>query len=416
MAPLDDNTRTQIDTLVHGHPVVLFMKGTRAAPQCGFSAQVVGILDELLDSYVTVNVLADDALRENIKTYADWPTIPQLYVGGAFVGGSDIVAQMHQSGELSSTLQAAGVEVLAPPETPTVTFTVRAQDAVMASRASDEPETLRMTISRDLDHGLAFEPPAEGDFVLDIGPFQLLIDRQSARRAQGVTVDFVTTDERQGFKIDNPAEKPPAQSEPIVSTDEIPAPSIDVTAEARAQFVQALAEEDGDGPFGIRVKARRMGATRAEYELDVVDAQDKPAGAFVLDKDGFSLWVDRFSALVIDGATIDFVNTEFGAGFKFVNDKLKAGWTDPRAEQFEKLLDEEINPGIAAHGGTVQLLDLRGDTAYVLMGGGCQGCGMAGVTLEQGIKERVAQVLPSITRLVDTTDHAAGTNPYYGSV
>ena len=90
------------------HPVVLFMKGVPEQPQCGFSAQVVQILDHLGADFVGVNVLQSDALRDGIKTYSDWPTIPQLYVKGEFVGGCDIVREMFQAGELATVLQDAG--------------------------------------------------------------------------------------------------------------------------------------------------------------------------------------------------------------------------------------------------------------------------------------------------------------------
>src|SRR6201985_2476434 len=93
------------------HPVVLFMKGVPEQPQCGFSAQVVQILDHLGADFVGVNVLQSDALREGIKTYSDWPTIPQLYVKGEFVGGCDIIREMFQSGELQSLFKDKGVPV-----------------------------------------------------------------------------------------------------------------------------------------------------------------------------------------------------------------------------------------------------------------------------------------------------------------
>ena len=91
------------------HPVVLFMKGVPEQPQCGFSAQVVQILDHLGADFVGVNVLQSDPLRDGIKTYSDWPTIPQLYVKGEFVGGCDIIREMFQSGELKPILEGAGV-------------------------------------------------------------------------------------------------------------------------------------------------------------------------------------------------------------------------------------------------------------------------------------------------------------------
>lgn len=94
---------------VADHPVVLFMKGVPDAPQCGFSAICVQILDHLGVDYVGVNVLQNDELRQGIKTFTDWPTIPQLYVKGEFVGGSDIVREMFQSGELKPFLEEKGL-------------------------------------------------------------------------------------------------------------------------------------------------------------------------------------------------------------------------------------------------------------------------------------------------------------------
>ena len=101
----------QIDGEVKGTDVVLFMKGTPQFPQCGFSSQVVQILDYLGVPYKGVNVLADPELRQGIKDYSNWPTVPQLYVKGEFMGGCDIVREMFQSGELASHLAENGVPV-----------------------------------------------------------------------------------------------------------------------------------------------------------------------------------------------------------------------------------------------------------------------------------------------------------------
>ena len=100
-----------IDTQVKSNPVVLFMKGTPDFPQCGFSGQVVQILDYLGVEYAGVNVLESDELRQGVKAYSDWPTIPQLYVKGEFVGGCDIVREMFQSEELGQLLEEKGVPV-----------------------------------------------------------------------------------------------------------------------------------------------------------------------------------------------------------------------------------------------------------------------------------------------------------------
>ncbi len=97
---LSESLRQQISELVTKNRVVLFMKGTRQMPMCGFSAQVVQILNELLPTYETVDVIRAPEIRDAIKEYSDWPTLPQLYVGGKFVGGCDIVSEMHASGEL----------------------------------------------------------------------------------------------------------------------------------------------------------------------------------------------------------------------------------------------------------------------------------------------------------------------------
>jgi monothiol glutaredoxin len=103
---LDPATRARIESLIASNDVVLFMKGSRSAPQCGFSATVVQILDSLVPDYETVDVLSDWSLREGIKEYSSWPTIPQLYVRGEFLGGCDIVREMYASGELSDKLGA----------------------------------------------------------------------------------------------------------------------------------------------------------------------------------------------------------------------------------------------------------------------------------------------------------------------
>ena len=97
---LNPATHARIETLLAEHRVVLFMKGTRHAPQCGFSAATSERLNSLLDDYATVDVLADEEIRAGIKEFGNWPTIPQLYVAGDLVGGADIVQSMYDSGEL----------------------------------------------------------------------------------------------------------------------------------------------------------------------------------------------------------------------------------------------------------------------------------------------------------------------------
>src|SRR5690606_6517063 len=111
---LDESVKSEITGLITSHDVVLFMKGNRRQPQCGFSATVVGILDGLLPDYRTVDVLSAPHIREGIKIFSSWPTIPQLYVKGEFVGGCDIVQEMFASGELFETLGVAAPSTSRP--------------------------------------------------------------------------------------------------------------------------------------------------------------------------------------------------------------------------------------------------------------------------------------------------------------
>lgn len=102
------DVQQRIDQLVKGHAVVLFMKGTAQFPMCGFSGRAVQVLKACgVENFATVNVLEDEAVRQGIKEYSQWPTIPQLYIGGEFVGGSDIMMEMYQSGELQQALDKA---------------------------------------------------------------------------------------------------------------------------------------------------------------------------------------------------------------------------------------------------------------------------------------------------------------------
>ena len=100
---------TQIDETVKANDVVLYMKGTKEMPQCGFSSRVAGVLNYMGVEYADINVLADENIRQGIKDYSDWPTIPQLYVKGEFVGGCDIITEMTLSGELDQMFEANGV-------------------------------------------------------------------------------------------------------------------------------------------------------------------------------------------------------------------------------------------------------------------------------------------------------------------
>jgi monothiol glutaredoxin len=209
---LSDPMRQQIENLVSSNRVVLFMKGNRRFPQCGFSATVVGILDQHLSSYETVNVLADPQIRDGIKAYSEWPTIPQLYVAGKFVGGCDIVREMQASGELEQLLggtkaQGPGGEA-APEAPPKITVTPAAAAAFQAAAADAGDDVLRLEVSPQFQYDLFFGPRQDGDIEVATSGLTLRIDRKSARRADGLSIDFVDGPSGAGFKLENPNEPP----------------------------------------------------------------------------------------------------------------------------------------------------------------------------------------------------------------
>jgi monothiol glutaredoxin len=197
---LSDDTKKKIDSLIAGDDVVLFMKGTRDAPRCGFSAAVVEILDEIVPSYRTVDVLADPDIREGIKVYSDWPTIPQLYIKGEFVGGADIAKEMFANGELAKKLGVAQPTVASV----VVTLTPAAARMLAPHREKEPADArfLRLAVDARFRPQLGFDKKNAGDAVVASEGFEIVVDAQSAKRANGVVIDAGEG----GFKIENPNE------------------------------------------------------------------------------------------------------------------------------------------------------------------------------------------------------------------
>ncbi|MFZ6183949.1 Grx4 family monothiol glutaredoxin [Nannocystis pusilla] len=210
--PLTEALRDRIQGLITADSVVLFMKGTRFRPACGFSAGVVEVLDSLVPGWTSVDVLADAELREGIKEFSAWPTIPQLYVRGEFVGGADIVREMHASGELATLL---GTSEVKPPQ---VQVSARAAGVFREVTAEAGPgEAIRVRISPRFEHDLAVEGREPGDLEVTVEGITLLFDRMSAARAEGLRIDFVERDGEAGFAIENP--NAPAQVRPITARE-----------------------------------------------------------------------------------------------------------------------------------------------------------------------------------------------------
>ncbi len=197
---LSPETRERIDSLTRSSRVFLFMKGNPEAPQCGFSAQVVAILNRLVPEYGTFDVLQDPGVRDGIKEYAEWPTIPQLYVDGEFVGGCDIVKEMDETGELRETLG------LPKPEagTPKVKVTEAAAEILRGARAQAGGAELHLSIDASFESAVGLGDLRPGELAIDSDGFTLHMDPESASRADGVTIDAVDSEQGPRLTIDNP--------------------------------------------------------------------------------------------------------------------------------------------------------------------------------------------------------------------
>jgi monothiol glutaredoxin len=205
---MNEQVRAQIESAIKKNKVVLFMKGNKHFPQCGFSAQVVQILKEIGTEFDSVNVLSDPGIRDGIKEFSEWPTIPQLYVGGEFVGGCDIVKDLYAQGELQKLLGVHAEEVVAPK----VTLSPPAAKAFKDAHEGGD-DVLRIEVSAQFKYDLYFGPKKAGDLEVKTEGVSLFVDRASSKRANGMVIDYLETTDGGAFKIDNPNE--PASVKPL---------------------------------------------------------------------------------------------------------------------------------------------------------------------------------------------------------
>ncbi len=160
-----------------------------------------------------------------------------------------------------------------------------------------------------------------------------------------------------------------------------------------------------------------------EYALAFVEAGKEELGDISVEANGVKVFMELKNGKFLEDVKIDFLQTLQQTGFKVENPKVipeqpaapttPANLDTPEAIAVQKVLDTEINPGVASHGGHITLIDVKDQVAYVQLGGGCQGCGMASVTLQQGVITAIQKAVPSITNVMDVTDHAGGANPYF---
>jgi monothiol glutaredoxin len=204
---LTDAVKGKIENLVHGNKVVLFMKGTRQQPMCGFSARTVAALDSVLPDYVTVNVLDDQDVREGIKAYGNWPTIPQLYIDGELVGGCDIVLNMLNSGELHQQLGLSAPD-RTPPE---VTITATAAEKILEAMQGHEGIALHFQVDANWDAQFNLAPPQGHEIASESNGIKILMDIATAQRARGAVIDWVSSVQGEGLAIDLPQAPPPVK-------------------------------------------------------------------------------------------------------------------------------------------------------------------------------------------------------------
>lgn len=197
---MDKQTQEKIANFINNNQVALFMKGTAQRPECGFSAKVIEALQMLTYDFATMNVLADPLIREGIKEYSSWPTIPQLYINGEFIGGCDITLELAESKELAKLL---GIKkALTKPN-----ITIE-DDAVLAFKTALEQNTqkedIRISIAANFEHSLEFDTANKDDFLIECNDIKLIIDPYSAAKAEGLRISFHKSSADSGFDFYNP--------------------------------------------------------------------------------------------------------------------------------------------------------------------------------------------------------------------
>lgn len=188
---------------------------------------------------------------------------------------------------------------------------------------------------------------------------------------------------------------------------------------AREMVLTFIGEEEESQDYYVRVAVESPSPLDPRYSIALVEPEEVGDRDRVFDAGGFRVAVDPESAELLEGAHVEWVETLNETGFKVENPNLKPIGSEPLegplAERVRTVIDSEINPAVASHGGEIGLVEVRDAVAYIRMSGGCQGCGMARVTLKQGVERMLREAVPEIQGIVDVTDHSAGSNPYYDS-
>lgn len=183
--------------------------------------------------------------------------------------------------------------------------------------------------------------------------------------------------------------------------------------EAAKRKILSVIQAHGKPGDGLRIAIVGRSSAGFTYDMELVEEGEAEAEDVIVNVGDFPVVIDAESAPHMRDVIIDYVEELQQSGFRIGNPNPV--WTDPKAMAIQELLDTQVNPAVASHGGHVELVDVHDDIVYIRFGGGCQGCGMVSVTLNQGVEQAIHEAFPDIREIVDVTDHAAGTNPYYQS-
>ncbi|MCY3736503.1 MAG: NifU family protein [Gemmatimonadaceae bacterium] len=186
-----------------------------------------------------------------------------------------------------------------------------------------------------------------------------------------------------------------------------------ITDLAQTKIVE-LIDKSPNPVKGLRIGATSVSPLKVDYRMAFIAQGQENDDDTVIPYDGFDVYVDPDSGDNVQEATVDYVEGLMGSGFKIERPRdLPEGVDGSLLDRVQHVLDEKINPAVSGHGGRVSLIDLKEKTVFLQLEGGCQGCGMADVTLKQGIEVMIKESVPEIEEIYDVTDHANGKNPYY---
>lgn len=180
-------------------------------------------------------------------------------------------------------------------------------------------------------------------------------------------------------------------------------------------MVQTFMEQGGGDLQSLRIHVTGGSPVAPAFELTLITEEDREPDDVELDGGGFTVLVDPGSAETLDGAEVDFVERVNESGFEIIPAAVEAppAPSGPLADKVNQILEEQVNPQIASHGGKILLRGVKGTEVLIEMTGGCQGCAMSRMTLRQGVERMIRQAVPEVTEIHDTTDHASGENPYF---